>query len=205
MLFYCRSKRPNSSEEEKMSADNRDNKKLQKLVHSLLEELGEDPNREGLKETPRRVADALKFLTDGYKTTAKQVIANAMFDVKCEDMIIVKDIEFYSMCEHHILPISGKVHIGYLPSNKVIGLSKLARVVDIYSHRLQVQERMTNQIAHELMEHLNARGVAVVVEAIHFCMVMRGVQKQQSKTITSAMLGTFREDPKTRTEFMELI
>ncbi len=179
--------------------------RLASLVNRLLLELGEDPAREGLVKTPQRVADALRFLTSGYAIEAGEVAQDAMFDVNCDEMVIVKDIEFYSLCEHHILPITGKVHIGYLPAGKVIGLSKIARVVDVYARRLQVQERMTNQIADSLMELLEARGVGVVVEAVHYCMVMRGVQKQNSKTVTSAMLGSFRDDSRTRIEFMELI
>ncbi|MDD9805978.1 MAG: GTP cyclohydrolase I FolE [Gammaproteobacteria bacterium] len=181
------------------------NDRLADLVNQLLLELGEDPTREGLVKTPQRVADALRFLTGGSAVKAAEVARDAMFDVNCDEMVIVKDIEFYSLCEHHILPITGNVHIGYLPAGKVIGLSKIARVVDVYARRLQVQERMTNQIAESLMELLDARGVGVVVEAVHYCMVMRGVQKQNSKTVTSAMLGSFRDDSRTRTEFMELI
>ena len=180
-------------------------KHLQSLIYKLLQELGEDPEREGLLETPRRVAKALSFLTSGYREEVKGVLHKAMFNVACDEMVIVKDIEFYSLCEHHILPITGRAHIGYLPDKKVVGLSKMARVVDIYARRLQVQERMTNQIATDLMDILGARGVGVVVEAIHYCMVMRGVQKQNSKTVTSAMVGSFRDDPRTRTEFMDLI
>ena len=176
-----------------------------KLVGKLLTELGEDVEREGLVKTPQRVADSLRFLVGGYNENVQSTINNALFQVECNEMVIVKDIEFYSLCEHHLLPITGKAHIGYLPNGQVIGLSKMARVVDIFARRLQVQERMTNQIADSLMKHLNATGVGVVVEAVHYCMVMRGVQKQNSKTVTSAMLGSFREDPRTRTEFMELI
>lgn len=175
------------------------------LVRILLTELGEDAEREGLVKTPERVADSLKFLVGGYNEDISTTINTALFQVECNEMVIVKDIEFYSLCEHHLLPITGKAHIGYLPNGQVIGLSKMARVVDIFARRLQVQERMTNQIAESLMKHLNATGVGVVVEAVHYCMVMRGVQKQNSKTVTSAMLGSFREDPRTRTEFMELI
>ncbi len=175
------------------------------LVGELLTELGEDVDREGLVKTPQRVADSLRFLVTGYDEDVQSTIHDALFRVECNEMVIVKDIEFYSLCEHHLLPITGKAHIGYLPNGQVIGLSKMARVVDIFARRLQVQERMTNQIADSLMKHLNATGVGVVVEAVHYCMVMRGVQKQNSKTVTSAMLGSFREDPRTRTEFMELI
>ena len=172
---------------------------------NILNAIGEDPERDGLIKTPQRFALALNFLTSGYKEDADKVIRSALFDVDCEEMVIVKDIEFYSLCEHHMLPITGVAHIGYLPSNKVIGLSKMARIVDIFARRLQVQERMTTQIAKSLMTSLDAVGVGVVIEAVHFCMVMRGVQKQKSKTITSSMLGTFREDIRTRTEFIRLI
>ena len=175
------------------------------LVRELLLELGEDTKREGLVKTPERVSESLKFLVSGYKEDVHSTIDAALFQVECNEMVIVKDIEFYSLCEHHLLPITGKAHIGYLPNGQVIGLSKMARVVDIFARRLQVQERMTNQIADSLMKYLNATGVGVVVEAVHYCMVMRGVQKQNSKTVTSAMLGSFREDQRTRTEFMELI
>ena len=175
------------------------------LIKELLSELGEDASREGLLKTPQRVAKSLSFLVGGYQEDARLTIDSALFRVECNEMVIVKDIEFYSLCEHHLLPITGKAHIGYLPNGQVIGLSKMARVVDIFARRLQVQERMTNQIAGSLMKYLNATGVGVVVEAVHYCMVMRGVQKQNSKTVTSAMLGSFREDPRTRTEFMELI
>lgn len=184
-------------------SDSRD--RIIDLTKKLLLELGEDPEREGLVKTPARVADSMKFLVGGYGKDISKTISNALFQVECNEMVIVKDIEFYSLCEHHLLPITGKAHIGYLPNGQVIGLSKMARVVDIFARRLQVQERMTNQIAGSLMKHLNATGVGVVVEAVHYCMVMRGVQKQNSKTVTSAMLGSFREDPRTRTEFMELI
>ena len=185
------------------SKDSRD--RITGLVGELLTELGEDVEREGLVKTPRRVADSLRFLVGGYDQDIQSTIDSALFRVECSEMVIVKDIEFYSLCEHHLLPITGKAHIGYLPNGQVIGLSKMARVVDIFARRLQVQERMTNQIAESLMKYLNATGVGVVVEAVHYCMVMRGVQKQNSKTVTSAMLGSFREDPRTRTEFMDLI
>ena len=175
------------------------------IIKKLLWELGEDAEREGLIRTPKRVADSFRFLVGGYKEDVYRTIKDALFKVECNEMVIVKDIEFYSLCEHHLLPITGKAHIGYLPNGQVIGLSKMARVVDIFARRLQVQERMTNQIADSLMTYLNATGVGVVVEAVHYCMVMRGVQKQNSKTVTSAMLGSFREDQRTRTEFMELI
>ena len=179
--------------------------RIAELIKELLSELGEDVDREGLVKTPERVADSLKFLVSGYGEDIQSTINTALFQVECNEMVIVKDIEFYSLCEHHLLPITGKAHIGYLPNGQVIGLSKMARIVDIFARRLQVQERMTNQIADSLMKYLDATGVGVVVEAVHYCMVMRGVQKQNSKTVTSAMLGSFREDQRTRTEFMELI
>ena len=171
----------------------------------ILNEIGEDPKRDGLMKTPERFALSLRYLTSGYDYDADKVIRDALFDVDCEEMVIVKDIEFYSLCEHHMLPITGVAHVGYLPSKKVIGLSKVARVVDVYARRLQVQERMTVQIADSLSKSLNAIGVGVVIEAVHYCMVMRGVQKQKSKTVTSSMQGAFREDIRTRNEFMRLI
>lgn len=181
------------------------NKSIENAFIRILKEVGEDPERDGLVQTPKRFAKAIRFLTDGYNADVREVIQEALFDVDCEEMVIVKDIEFYSLCEHHMLPITGVAHIGYLPGKKVIGLSKMARVVDVFARRLQVQERMTAQIAESIMESLDAVGVGVVVEAVHFCMVMRGVQKQRSKTVTSSMLGTFRDDIRTRTEFIRLI
>lgn len=178
---------------------------LEVQVRKMLQLIGENPGREGLVDTPRRVSSALHFLTSGYELTVGDVVSDALFEESCEEMVIVKDVEFYSLCEHHILPFFGRAHIGYLPKGRVIGLSKVARVVDIFARRLQVQERLTNQIASGLLEVLNAHGVAVVLEASHFCMVMRGVQKQNSKTVTSSMLGAFRDDSRSRSEFMELI
>lgn len=175
------------------------------IVRQMLSRLGEDPEREGLKRTPLRVAKAMDFLTSGYRTSLDTVVNNALFADKSEEMVIVKDIEFYSMCEHHMLPFYGKAHVGYIPDGKIIGLSKLARITDVYARRLQVQERMTNQIADALVEILEPLGVGVVTEACHFCMMMRGVQKQNSFTITSATRGTFRSDMGTREEFMHLI
>ncbi len=178
---------------------------LEPLVRELLHKLGENPERDGLKRTPERIAAALTFLTSGYSQTVQEVVQGALFADDCNEMVIVKDVEFYSQCEHHMLPFFGRVHVGYVPDGKIIGLSKIARIVDVFSRRLQVQERMTGQIAEGLMEVLSPRGVGVVVEASHFCMMMRGVQKQNSSTISSAMRGIFQEDARTRAEFMELI
>lgn len=175
------------------------------LVQKQIELLGENPKRDGLKRTPIRVAESLRFLTQGYKTNPKTVLNNALFDVKSDEMVIVKDIDFYSLCEHHMLPFFGKCHIAYLPKNKVIGLSKLPRLVDVYARRLQVQERMTSEIAHTIQNLIKAEGVGVVIEAQHLCMMMRGVEKQNSFAITSAMLGRFRDDARTRSEFLDLI
>lgn len=175
------------------------------LIRQMLVRIGEEPEREGLKRTPLRVAKAMDFLTSGYDMTVQDVVRNAVFEEQCEEMVIVKDIEFYSMCEHHILPFFGKAHVAYLPNNKVIGLSKVARIVDVFARRLQVQERLTNQIADALMEILDPHGVAVIIKASHFCMMMRGVQKQNSSTVTSAMRGSFRENARSRAELMELI
>lgn len=179
--------------------------KLEAQVRKMLQLIGENPGREGLADTPKRVSGALHFLTSGYGLSVRDVVSDALFEERCEEMIIVKDVEFYSLCEHHILPFFGRAHIGYLPKERVIGLSKIARVVDVFARRLQVQERLTAQIARGLLDVLDAHGVAVVLEASHFCMVMRGVQKQNSKTVTSSMLGAFREDSRSRSEFMELI
>ncbi len=178
---------------------------LESHMRKILQLLGENPDREGLIDTPKRVSKAMHFLTSGYDLTVEEVVQDALFEEHCEEMVIVKDVEFYSLCEHHILPFFGRAHVGYLPRDRVIGLSKIARVVDVFARRLQVQERLTTQIASGLLEVLNAHGVAVVLEASHFCMVMRGVQKQNSKTVTSSMLGAFREDSRSRSEFMELI
>jgi GTP cyclohydrolase I len=178
---------------------------MQDLVRSLLAALGEDPDREGLVNTPTRVEKALTFLTSGYGADIDQVLNNALFTVDYSEMVIVKDIDFYSLCEHHLLPFFGKCHVAYLPSNRVIGLSKIPRIVDVFSRRLQVQERLTSQIAETIREKIAPLGVAVVVEATHLCMSMRGVQKQNSFAVTSSMLGTFRSDARTRMEFLELL
>ena len=178
---------------------------MEELVRQLLHDLGEDPTREGLADTPKRVAKSLQFLTSGYRADIDEVINNALFTVDYSEMVIVKDIDFYSLCEHHLLPFFGKCHIAYIPSNKVIGLSKIPRLVDVFSRRLQVQERLTNQIADVIQDKIRPLGVAVVIEASHLCMSMRGVQKQNSLAVTSAMHGAFRNNARTRMEFLELI
>ena len=180
-------------------------KKLEANTKNLLELLGEDPSREGLLNTPKRVAKAWDFLTKGYSENLDELINNAIFEGESKDMVIVKNIEFYSLCEHHMIPFYGKSHIGYIPNGKIIGLSKLARITDLFSQRLQVQERLTNQIAQCLQDVLNPRGVAVVLEGKHFCMLSRGVQKQNSIATSSSMLGIFREKESTRNEFLKLI
>jgi GTP cyclohydrolase I len=178
---------------------------MQDLIRQLLATLGEDPSREGLIETPRRVEKSLKFLTSGYQVDIDKVINNALFTVDYSEMVIVKDIDFYSLCEHHLLPFFGKCHVAYLPREKVIGLSKIPRIVDAFSRRLQVQERLTNQIAQIISDKIDPLGVGVVMEGTHLCMSMRGVEKQNSFAITSAMLGAFRSDARTRSEFLTLI
>ena len=178
---------------------------MQDIIRRLLAELDEDPNREGLRETPRRVEQSLRFLTSGYGTDIDGVLNNALFTVEYSEMVIVRDIDFYSLCEHHLLPFFGKCHVAYLPNRRVIGLSKLPRLVDVFSRRLQVQERLTSQIAETIKDKIDPLGVAVVMEATHLCMAMRGVEKQNSVTVTSSMLGVFREDARTRHEFLELI
>jgi GTP cyclohydrolase I len=175
------------------------------LIESLLVELGEDPERQGLKATPARVSKALRQLTDGYGVKPEDVIAGAVFDQDYDEMVLVKDIPFYSLCEHHMLPFFGRCHVGYLPKGKVVGLSKIPRLVGIFAHRLQLQERLTNDIAEALNSALLPKGVAVVVEARHLCMEMRGVEKPGGQMITSCMLGTFRRDPRTRAEFLDLV
>lgn len=178
---------------------------MNELYRKLLESIGEDPHREGLRDTPDRAAKAMKFLTQGYRQCVEDVVNDAIFTVEDNHMVIVKDIELYSLCEHHLLPFFGKCHIGYIPQNKVIGVSKLARVVDLFARRLQIQERLTNQIAGTIMETISPEGVGVVIEARHLCMMMRGVEKQNSCMITSAMLGSFRREQTTRNEFLQLI
>jgi GTP cyclohydrolase I len=181
------------------------NPKLEAAVTQLLTGLGEDPSREGLRRTPQRVARALQFLTSGTQTDIEGLVNGAVFEERSDEMVIVKDIEVYSLCEHHLLPFHGRCHVGYLPKGKIIGLSKIPRIVDAFARRLQVQERLTTQVAECLMNALQPRGVAVVIDAVHLCMAMRGVEKQNSRAITSAMLGGFRNDRACRAEFMGLV
>jgi GTP cyclohydrolase IA len=171
----------------------------------MLKELGEDPGRDGLLRTPSRVARAMRFFTQGYAQDPAAILNDALFDVSYDEMVIVKDIDFYSLCEHHLLPFFGKAHVAYVPDRKILGLSKLARLVEMFSRRLQVQERLTTQVAQALHDALLPKGVGVVMEATHLCMLMRGVEKQNSKAVTSAMLGSFRDCPMTRSEFVELL
>jgi GTP cyclohydrolase IA len=178
---------------------------MEDAVRKILEAIGEDPDREGLIDTPARVAKSMQFLTRGYQQNIEDVINNAYFTADCDDMVIVKDIEFYSMCEHHMLPFYGKCHIGYIPNGKVFGVSKLARLVDVFARRLQLQERLTKEIANTILDTVAPEGVGVVMEAQHLCMIARGVQKQNSVMVTSAMLGSFRNEQATRNEFMHLI
>jgi GTP cyclohydrolase I len=178
---------------------------FQTLVHEMIEQLGEDPKREGLRQTPARVEASLKWLTRGYHMQVEDVIGDAIFHEKHENMICVRDIEIYSLCEHHMLPFFGRAHVAYLPNGKIVGLSKIPRVVEVFARRLQVQERLTDQVADALMRVLQPQGVGVVIEAFHLCMMMRGVEKQNSKTVTSALRGAFREDAKTRDEFLRLV
>ena len=182
-----------------------DQDKVQSIITDLLTEIGEDPIREGLLSTPKRVAKAYEFLTSGYHTDMAKIMNKAIFIEKYDEMVIVKNIDFYSLCEHHMLPFYGKVHVAYLPDGKIIGLSKIPRIVELFSRRLQVQERMTQQIADTLKEYLSPRGVGVVTEAYHMCMMMRGVEKQNSSATASAMHGIFKTDARTRAEFLNLI
>ena len=178
---------------------------MENTIRRLLAELGEDPDREGLRETPRRVAKSLEFLTSGYRANIDDVINGALFSVEYNEMVIVRDIDFYSLCEHHLLPFFGRVHVAYIPDGRIVGLSKLPRMVELFARRLQVQERLTTDIAGAIDTVLRPRGVAVVIEAIHLCMMMRGVEQQNAFAITSSLRGAFSEDSKTRAEFMELI
>jgi GTP cyclohydrolase I len=178
---------------------------IEPLVRGVLKELGEDPDRDGLSRTPLRVARSLRFLTEGYGQDPVEILNNALFDVSYDEMVLVKDIDFYSLCEHHLLPFFGRVHVAYVPNGKVVGLSKLPRLVRMLARRLQVQERLTMQVAETIDQVLHPRGVAVVAESIHLCMMMRGVEQQNAFAITSSLKGIFQSDPKTRSEFMELI
>jgi GTP cyclohydrolase I len=179
--------------------------KLESIVREMLGELGEDADREGLARTPLRVAKALRFLTEGYQQDPVSILNGALFEVSYDEMVLIKDVDFYSLCEHHLLPFIGRVHVAYIPNGRVVGLSKIPRLVRMFARRLQVQERLTVQIAETLEQVLEPRGVAVVVEAIHLCMMMRGVEQQNAFAITSSMHGGFKSDPKTRSEFMELL
>jgi GTP cyclohydrolase IA len=178
---------------------------MEKQYSQIISQIGEDVDRQGLVDTPKRAAKAMSFLTSGYQKTLKEVVNGAIFDSDADDMVIVKNIELYSMCEHHLLPFIGKCHVAYLPSGKVLGLSKVARIVDMYARRLQIQEQLTTQIADSILEVTGAKGVAVVVEAKHLCMMMRGVEKQNSLMTTSSMLGQFRKNSETRAEFLSLL
>ncbi|MGH9688627.1 MAG: GTP cyclohydrolase I FolE [Candidatus Acidiferrales bacterium] len=182
-----------------------DSESIADLVRRMLVQLGADPNREGLRRTPERFEKALRYLTSGYRQDPEKILNNAMFSVGYDEMVVVKDIEVYSLCEHHLLPFFGKCHVAYLPDKKVVGLSKIARLVNMYARRLQIQERLTNQIATTLQEQLKPQGVGVIIEARHLCMVMRGVEKQNSAAVTSAMLGEFRDNKQTRDEFLSLV
>ena len=183
----------------------KEKKRLEEITKELLGLIGEDSTRQGLIKTPKRVAESWKFLSQGYHQNLKEIINEAIFDESAKDMIIVKDIEFYSLCEHHLIPFYGKAHVGYIPNGKIIGLSKIPRIIDFYSRRLQVQERLTNQIATCIQDLLNPKGVAVIMEGRHFCMLMRGVQKQNSIASTSSMLGAFKDQSTTRNEFLKLV
>jgi GTP cyclohydrolase I len=178
---------------------------MEKLFEQIIASIGEDLNREGLQKTPKRAAEAFKFITKGYNITLEEIINGALFESDCDDMIMVKDIELYSLCEHHLLPFIGKCHVGYIPKGKILGLSKIPRIVDMFARRLQVQETLTSQIAHTIFEITDCLGVAVVMEAQHLCMMMRGVEKQNSIMKTSSMLGVFRNDRAARSEFLSLI
>ncbi|MCC6445052.1 MAG: GTP cyclohydrolase I FolE [Armatimonadetes bacterium] len=175
------------------------------MYHHILEEIGEDPEREGLVKTPKRAEEAMKFLTRGYHQDLETILNGAVFEESCQEMVVVKDIEFYSLCEHHLLPFFGQAHVAYIPDGKIVGISKVARIVDMFARRLQVQERLTDQIAQAMQEALQPKGVAVILEGKHMCMMIRGVQKQHSNVVSSAMHGAFREDRDLRSEFMDMI
>ena len=189
----------------KVMPPQRDEDSIAALMEKLLLKVGEDPSRPGLVRTPQRADKALRFLTSGYETDIASIVNGALFDEKCDEMVLVKDIEFYSMCEHHLLPFFGTMHVAYLPNKQVIGLSKIPRIVDMFARRLQLQERLTHQVAETLRDVLKPKGVGVICEARHFCMMMRGVEKQHSGTVTSAMLGAFRERKASRDEFLSLV
>ena len=189
----------------KVLTPRRESSPIAAMMEEILRQLGENPRREGLVRTPERVEKALRYLTSGYRQNLREIVNGALFAVKYDEMVIVKDIEFFSLCEHHLLPFFGKVHVAYLPKHKVLGLSKIPRIVDMYARRLQLQERLTQEIAHSLEQVLDPLGVGVVCEARHFCMMMRGVEKQHSGAVTSAMLGAFRDRKKTRDEFLSLV
>jgi GTP cyclohydrolase I len=186
-------------------ASEREERSLQELVREMLSQLVDDPDREGLQRTPARVATALQFLTSGYKADIRKIVNDALYTVKYDEMVIVKDIEFFSLCEHHLLPFFGKMHVAYLPKEKVIGLSKLPRIIDVFARRLQIQERLTQQVAQTIQDAIDPVGVGVICEARHLCMMMRGVEKQHSGAVTSAMLGAFRDCKETRDEFLSLV
>jgi GTP cyclohydrolase I len=181
------------------------NDPIEGYIHALLKELGEDPGRDGLQATPGRVARSYRFLTSGYEQDPREILNNALFEVSYDEMVVVKDIDFYSLCEHHMIPFFGRAHVAYIPNGKVVGLSKIPRLVEMFARRLQVQERMTTQVAETIEEVLEPKGVGVVVEASHLCMMMRGVERQNAYAISSSLKGSFNEDSKTRSEFMELI
>jgi GTP cyclohydrolase I len=189
----------------KMMQPKLDEESIASMMKKILSKIGEDPSREGLVRTPDRAEKALRFLTSGYQTDVQSIVNGALFNQKVDEMVVVKDIEFYSMCEHHLLPFFGTMHVAYLPKDKVIGLSKIPRIVDMFARRLQLQERLTQDVAQTIQDVLEPRGVGVICEARHFCMMMRGVEKQHSGTITSAMLGAFREGKETRDEFLSLV
>ena len=181
------------------------NNKLECLYHGIIQEIGEDTTRQGLLKTPYRATKALQFLTQGYTQNIDEIVNGAIFDEEFDDMVIVKDIEFYSLCEHHILPFFGKCHVGYIPNNRIVGLSKVPRIIDMFARRLQVQERLTHQIAEALNKVLQPQGIAVIIEAQHMCMMIRGVEKQRASTFTNVMLGAFREEDSTRAEFLHSV